>query len=312
MAAQEPFTVAIDREASLIRLTLRGLWDLETVERYTEAARDAVADRLRRWLPERLAYRLTRWKNVGLGLFFYRLARRRPGATRRRLSAMLQDELGPGYDVATHFTPRYDPWDQRLCLVPDADLFAAIREGRAEVVTDTIERLTADGVALASGRTLPADVIVTATGLELKLLGGLALSVDGAPVDLAERLQYKGMMVDGVPNLAYVFGYTNASWTLKAELVAGYVCRLLNTMRRRGLRRATPVNADPTMPTEPFADLSSGYIQRAATMLPRQGSRRPWRRDQNYLLDLVALRFGSVDDAMVFSNPVPAPARAAA
>ena len=273
---------------------------------------DAIANALRRWLPARLAYRLTRWKNVMLGMVFYRLARRRPAQVRARLLGEVRGHLGPDYDVARHFTPRYDPWDQRLCLVPDADLFGAIRRGEAEVVTDTIDRFTADGVSLASGRTLPADLVVTATGLELKLVGGVTLSVDGRVVDLSATLQYKGMMFEGVPNLAYTFGYTNASWTLKAELVARYVCRLLNTMQRRGLCQATPRNDDPAMGEEPFVDFTSGYIQRAAATLPRQGSRRPWKLNQNYALDTVALRFGSVDQAMEFSHPAPCPARRAA
>ena len=273
---------------------------------------DAFANRLRRWLPARAAYRLTRWKNVALGMAFYRLARGRPAQTAKRLLGMVREELGPDYDIATHFTPRYHPWDQRLCLVPDADLFAAIREGRAEVVTDTIARFVPDGIELASGRTLPADLVVTATGLELKLLGGVTLSVDGRAVDLSQALQYKGMMFEGVPNLAYTFGYTNASWTLKAELVARYVCRLLNTMRRRGLRQATPHNDDPALGEEPFVDFTSGYIQRAAATLPKQGSRKPWKLHQNYALDTMALRFGSIDEAMQFSNPAPRPARAAA
>ena len=269
--------------------------------------KDALANRLRRWLPARTAYRLTRWKNVVLGALFFRIARRRPGPTAKRLLAMVRDQLGPDYDIATHFTPRYDPWDQRLCLVPDGDLFRAIRAGQAEVVTGTIERFTRDGILLASGRAVPADVIVTATGLELKLLGGVAVSVDERVVDLSTKLQYKGMMFEDVPNLAYTFGYTNASWTLKAELVARYVCRLLDTMQRRGLRQATPRNDDPALTTEPFAELSSGYIQRAAAALPRQGSRRPWKLHQNYASDTVALRLGSVDDAMIFSNPLPSP-----
>ena len=267
---------------------------------------DALANWLRRRLPARAAYGLTRWKNVLLGMFFYRMARKKPERTKQRILSMTRKQLGADYDIATHFTPRYNPWDQRMCLVPDADLFEAIRAGGAEVVTDTIDRFTATGIRLASGRELAADVIVTATGLELKLLSGVAFSVDGAAVDLSQALQYKGMMFSDVPNLAYTFGYTNASWTLKADLVAIYVCRLLNTMAKRRLRQATPHNADAGMATEPFVDFSSGYIQRAAGQLPRQGTKKPWKLNQNYALDLMALRYGSVDDAMVFSNPEPA------
>ena len=273
-------------------------------------AEDAFANRLRRVLPGKLAYGLTRWKNVLLGMFFYRMTRKRPAKVKERLLGMVREHLGPDYDVATHFTPRYNPWDQRLCLVPDADLFTALKAGRAAVVTERIERFTADGIRLESGQILSADVIVTATGLELSLMGGVPIRVDGESVNLADRLQYKGMMFSDVPNMAFTFGYTNASWTLKADLVAKYVCRLLNAMKKRGARIATPFNDDPTMAAEPFVDFSSGYIQRAAATLPKQGTRKPWRLNQNYALDVVALRFGSLDQAMRFTNP-PA-ARAAA
>ena len=266
-------------------------------------AEDAFANRLRRWLPGKLAYGMTRWKNVLLGMFFFRLTQKRPEQTKERLLGMVREHLGPDYDIATHFTPRYKVWDQRLCLVPDADLFQALKGGDAEVVTDTIDRFVPEGVRLSSGRTLPADVIVTATGLELSLMGGVPLIVDGQPVNLGEKLQYKGMMFSDVPNLAFTFGYTNASWTLKADLVAKYLCRLLNTMRKRGKAIATPHNADPTLEREDFTTFSSGYIQRAVDGLPKQGTRKPWRLNQNYALDVMALRFGSVDDAMVFANP---------
>jgi len=267
-------------------------------------SRDRVADALRRVLPAKLAYRVTRWKNIALGTAFFRLAKWRPGKTRQRLLAMVRLQLGPDYDVATHFTPRYDPWDQRLCLVPDADLFKAIKAGTAAVATGTIDRFTTDGIRLSSGEELPADIIVTATGLRIKLVGGIALSVDGTAVSLAGRLLYKGMMVEGVPNMSFTFGYTNASWTLKADLTAGYVCRLLNVMRSRGMRQVTPTNDDLEMAREPFVDFTSGYVQRAAAELPQQGARKPWRVHQNYTRDLIALRHGSVDDALRFSNPL--------
>lgn len=268
-------------------------------------ARDRIAAALRRVLPAKAAYRLTRWKNVVLQMIFFRLARSHPERTKTRLLKLVQGALGPDYDVGTHFTPRYAPWDQRLCLVPDADLFGAIRSGRASVETGTIERFEEAGVRLTSGTVVPADLIVTATGLELKLGGGIALSLDGESLTIAGRLQYKGMMFEGVPNLVVTFGYTNASWTLKADLTARYLTRLLNTMRRRGLRQATPVNRDPAMAEEPFLAFTSGYIQRSAALLPKQGGRKPWRLNQNYALDVLALRFGSVDDDMVFSNPEP-------
>ncbi|MHC9417869.1 flavin-containing monooxygenase [Sphingomonas citri] len=264
-------------------------------------ARDRVADRLRKLLPVHAAYAVTRWKNVLLGQFFYRLARARPRAMARRLIAMVGQELGADYDVATHFTPRYDPWDQRLCLVPDGDLFAALRERRASVATGTIDRLTRDGLLLVDGIHVPADLVVTATGLEILLLGGLVLSRDGTIIDPAGSLQYKGMMLSDVPNLSFAFGYTNASWTLKADLVAGYLCRLLRAMRRRGAASATPRVQVGSVHEVPFANLSSGYIQRALSSLPRQGHRRPWRLNQNYALDVLALRFGSVAEEIEFA-----------
>jgi cation diffusion facilitator CzcD-associated flavoprotein CzcO len=274
-------------------------------------AEDAVANWLRRRLPDRFAYGMTRWKNVLFGMFFFSRVRKYPEKTKERLLGMVREHLGPDYDIETHFTPRYNPWDQRLCLVPDADLFEAIRGGRAEVVTDTIDRFVPEGIRLASGRVLECDVIVTATGLEISLMGGVPLTVDGSPVNVGEKLQYKGMMFSDVPNMAFTFGYTNASWTLKADLVAKYVCRLLNTMRKRGKAIATPRNEDATMSVEQFSDFSSGYIQRAADRLPKQGARKPWRLNQNYALDVMALKFGSVDDEMEFSTPAADRAKAA-
>ena len=267
-------------------------------------AEDGLANRLRAMLPAKAAYGVTRWKNVLFGMLFYNLARKRPERTKERLLGMVREHLGPDYDVQTHFTPRYNPWDQRLCLVPDADLFDAIKRGDASVVTDTIDTFTATGIKLASGAEIAADVVVTATGLELALMGGATFSIDGRSVRLADSLQYKGMMFSDVPNLAFTFGYTNASWTLKADLVARYVCRLLNAMRRKGVRQATPRIGDAMIAPQPFADFSSGYIQRAIDNLPRQGDRKPWRLNQNYALDVMALRFGSIENAMEFSNPV--------
>ena len=275
-------------------------------------AEDAFANRMRRLLPAKAAYGVTRWKNVLLGMFFYKMVRKRPEQTKERLLGMVRDHLGPDYDIATHFTPRYNPWDQRLCLVPDADLFQAIKAGRAEVVTDTIDRFVPEGIRLTSGQVLPADVIVTATGLELSLMGGIPMMVDGKPMNPASKIQYKGMMFSDVPNMAFTFGYTNASWTLKADLVAKYVCRLLNTMKKRGVSIATPHNDDPTLQEEAFVNFSSGYIQRAADHLPKQGSRKPWKLNQNYALDVMALKFGSMDDAMVFSDPPSGASRKAA
>ncbi|MEG3174948.1 NAD(P)/FAD-dependent oxidoreductase [Sphingomonas sp. RB3P16] len=267
-------------------------------------AEDKTANWLRTKLPAMLAYRLVRWRNVLLGMLFFNLARKRPAQTKERLVGMVQEQLGADYDVATHFTPKYNPWDQRLCLVPDADLFEAVRGGTASVVTDTIKHFTPTGIALDSGAEIAADVVVTATGLELQLLSDVAFSVDGRPVDLAETYNYKGMMYSGVPNMASSFGYTNASWTLKADLTCGYVCRLLNTMRKRGLRQATPTMGDTVQVPKPFLDFTSGYVTRAMEKFPKQGSKAPWRVHQNYARDLLALRYGSVDDGMVFSSPV--------
>jgi cation diffusion facilitator CzcD-associated flavoprotein CzcO len=269
-----------------------------------QPARDRIGNALRRWLPGKTAYGLTRWKNVLVQQFYYQMMRRYPARAKTRLVQMVRGELGADYDVGTHFTPRYDPWDQRLCLVPDADLFATIRQGKAEVVTDTIARFTADGILLTSGRTLPADLVVSATGLNIQLFGGMQVSIDGVPFEPARHLTYKGMMFADVPNLAIAFGYTNASWTLKADLTAKYVTRLLNAMRKRGMRQVTPRVTEPVEDV-PFLDFTSGYVQRAAAKLPRQGSRTPWRVHQNYARDLLALKFGSIDEEMEFSSPEP-------
>jgi monooxygenase len=206
--------------------------------------------------------------------------------------------LPPGYDLDTHFTPRYNPWDQRLCLAPDGDLFAALRDGRASVVTDQIEEVTPHGLRLRGGRTLDADILVLATGLTMQLLGGLELVVDGRPVDLARTLVYRGMMLSGVPNLALTIGYTNASWTLKADLTSEYVCRLLRHMRVRGYRQCVPVARGPVQP-RPLMDFSAGYVRRSLDSLPKSGSRKPWRLGMSYAHDVVALRYGRIDDGVL-------------
>jgi len=265
-------------------------------------SQDPFATRVRRHLPLGLAYAVTRWKNVLLGMYFYQMCKRQPEKVKNLLLGYVQKMLGPDYDVGTHFTPRYNPWDQRLCLVPDADFFRAIRRGKVAVVTDHIDTFTESGIRLKSGAELEADLIVTATGLVLVPVGGAKLSVDGQPVDLSKRFIYKGMMYSDVPNLASVFGYTNASWTLKADLVCEYVCRLLNHMDRHGYRICTPHNGDPALQEEPWVNFSSGYIQRALAHQPKQGSKRPWKLYQNYALDLLSLRFGRLRDAMVFSR----------
>jgi monooxygenase len=276
---------------------------------------DPIAKALRRFLPATVAYGITRWKNVLLGMLIFSLSRHAPELVKKLIRGGVKSQLGPGYDVDTHFKPRYNPWDQRLCLVPDADLFKAIRDGRASVVTDQIETFTEKGLRLQSGADLEADLIVTATGLDLLALGGIQFVVDGRAVEVAKTMSYKGMMLSGVPNLAVALGYTNASWTLKCDLTCGYVCRLINFMEKRGYRQCTPQNRDPTVREVPFIDFSSGYVQRSIHKFPKQGSKAPWRLYQNYALDIVALRCGTLEDgAMVFSSPTPlveAEARAA-
>ncbi|MDN6887501.1 NAD(P)/FAD-dependent oxidoreductase [Variovorax sp. CAN2819] len=266
-------------------------------------AQDPIARRLRRIFPAGLAYGLTRWKNVLLSMYFFRLARRKPDYAKKMILGGVRQALGPDYDVATHFTPRYNPWDQRLCLVPDGDLFAAINAGRASMVTDHVESFTPRGIRLKSGTDLEADVVVTATGLELEVLGGVQVEVDGRRLDPAATFNYKGLMFSDVPNLASSFGYTNASWTLRSDLTCAYVCRVLNHMEKHGWSQCTPRNAGPALAPEPWLDFSSGYVQRSICKFPKQGSRAPWRVYQNYARDLLSLRFGSVaDGVMEFSN----------
>jgi monooxygenase len=271
----------------------------------TRPIRDSLAGWFRTWLPERSAYALARFKNVLESTFYYQLMRRSPRRSKRALIDRVRAELGPDYDVATHFTPRYDVWDQRLCLVPDGDFFEALRSGRASVVTDQIERFTATGIRLRSGQELTADLIVTATGLELQVMGGAELSVDGRRADVSQSTIYKGCMLTELPNLAFSFGYTNASWTLKAELTARYVCRVLRAMDRTGATRVTPRHNDPGLRQVSWLDLSSGYIQRALHRLPKQGDKRPFKLAQNYALDLLALRLGSIDDGVLEFAPTP-------
>jgi monooxygenase len=262
-------------------------------------AQDRLANKLRARLPAKLAYHLIRWRNVLFGMYFFQLARRKPERVKQLILGGVKMALGPDYDIGTHFTPRYNPWDQRLCLVPDGDLFKAIRQQRASVVTNEIDVFTKKGIRLKDGGELEADIIVTATGLNLQVLGGLDVSVDGRAVDFARTLNYKGMMYSDVPNLASAFGYTNASWTLKCDLTCEYVCRLLNYMDRRGYRQCMPHNVDPEITELPSLNFSSGYVQRSVAKMPKQGSKRPWRLYQNYALDIVTLRFGRVDDGVM-------------
>ena len=267
-------------------------------------AEDSLANTLRDRLPDKLAYGVIRWRNVLIGMLFFNLARKRPARTRQRIIGWVRDHLGPDYDVASHFTPPYDPWDQRLCLVPDADLFMALKSGKAEVVTDHIDRFTKDGVRLKSGKVLPADIVVAATGLQLKLLGGVELHVDGGAVTLSNSMGYKGAMFSDVPNLASCFGYTNASWTLKCDLTCDYVCRLLNYMDQRDYAWAVPRQRDPAVTPQPMLSFSSGYVKRAIANFPHQGSRAPWKLRQNYALDLLDMKYSRLDDGVLeFHRP---------
>ncbi|WP_405137038.1 flavin-containing monooxygenase [Nocardia sp. NBC_01388] len=265
-------------------------------------ARDAIADRLRRILPARAAYGLARAKNVGFSTAMYQISQRYPKRMRAWIHGLQERWLPAGYDIDTHFNPPYNPWDQRLCLVPDGDLFRAIRHDKLEMVTDRIETFTETGLHLESGRDLEADIIITATGLNLVAFGDIALTVDGEPVELPNTMAYKAMMLSDVPNFAFIIGYTNASWTLKADLVCEYVVRLLRYMDSHGYAKATPVR-DPSVGTAPFLDFEPGYVLRALDRLPKQGDRAPWKLHMNYLRDLPKLRYGTVTDpAMRFER----------
>ena len=268
-------------------------------------ARDRKAIALRRWLPTALADGMIRWKNIGFSIFIYNFSRRKPAKMKHMIATGQQRALGPGFDMA-NLTPRYNPWDQRLCLVPDGDLFKVIRAGTATIVTDEIERFMPGGLALKSGAVLDADVVVTATGLRMKLMGGAALSVDGVAVDASSRMLYKGAMLGGVPNFAFAVGYTNASWTLKCDLTARFVSRLVNYLARRSLASVMPVAKPSVRADEPMLDLKSGYVERAAAMLPRQGARAPWRVHQNYARDLFAFRTARMKDGVLRFEKRPA------
>ncbi|MFN4226306.1 MAG: flavin-containing monooxygenase [Hyphomonas sp.] len=268
---------------------------------------DGLANFLRKVLPGQWAYTMIRWRNVLFQQFFFRQTRKNPQKARERLLGMVREELGADYDIEKHFTPTYNPWEQRLCLVPDSDLFNALKSGKASVETDHIDRFTGKGILLKSGKELEADIIVTATGLNLVFMNGVQVTLDGVKVDPGRLLNYKGVMLSNVPNLAVTFGYTNASWTLKADLTSEYVCRLLNLMDEKGATSAMPYLAAYPNETEPFVDFSSGYFQRVMDQFPRQHTEAPWKLHQNYFTDRKNLRELPVEDGvMQFHVPTPA------
>ena len=261
-------------------------------------SKDGLARHLQRLLPPRLAYVAIRWRNILLSIILYLYARTCPQRMRARLLALAQKQLGGTFDTGLHFNPLYNPWDQRLCVVPDGDLFKALKSGHATMVTDEIECFTERGIKLRSGRSLDADIIVTATGLRMKLIGGVTLSVDGRPIDLAQTTSYKGAMFSDVPNLAYALGYTNASWTLKSDLTSVWICRLIAYMDRHG-RRSCVARCAASVVRKPLIDFTSGYVQRVAHLLPKQGDRKPWRLNQNYVLDMLAMKLDPIDDGVL-------------
>jgi monooxygenase len=273
---------------------------------------DPFTVRTNKALPEQLAYVVNRWKSILVQAGRYGFSRRFPDAMRKILMTMAQRRLPEGYDAHKHFSPSYKPWDERLCVAPNGDLFKAIRKGKADVVTDTIERFTATGIKLASGDELEADIIVTATGLNLQLFGGAAISRNGVPVELNDTMAYKGMMLTHMPNMAFTIGYTNASWTLKADLVSEFVCRVINYMDAQGLDTVEPQHPGNSVDERPLMDFTPGYVLRALDYLPKAGHVAPWRLKQNYLLDLRLIRRGKVDDESLKFTKHRAPVTASA
>lgn len=258
---------------------------------------DSWSQALNKMFPIRLTYFLIRWKNIFRTSLGFYLSRKYPERVKNRLINLVREELGNDYDVEKHFTPRYNPWDQRMCLVPDSDLFNSIKSGKASVVTDHIDHFTENGILVKSGEHLEADIIVTATGIELNALNDIEVSVNNKKVEPHNRLSYKGMMLSGVPNLAFSFGYVNASWTLRADLTCEYVCRLLNQMDKLGVNTCIPQEDPTAIVDDEYIDFSSGYVQRALDKLPKQGKKAPWRNYQNYLKDIFLVRIFSIKDS---------------
>ena len=254
-----------------------------------------LAETLRKWLPDSWVFRLIRWKQVLFQIYLYQLSRRNPQRLRKVLLGLVRKEMGPDYDVDTHFTPDYNPWDQRVCGVPDGDLFRAIRENRAEVVTDHIDQFNKEGIHLKSGKQLDADIVVLATGLNLKFAGGVQYSVDNRVLDFTEHFIFRGMMFSGLPNMAFTVGYTNSSWTLKADLTGQYVSRLLNKMARHSYTMVTP-RLTGEVEEMPLLDFDAGYVLRSRESFPKQGNRLPWKNYQNYIRDFIGLRLGRQND----------------
>jgi len=253
-------------------------------------------DDIEYWLPSKPAHFLARWKSILRQIYFYNISRKKPKEVRFYIKKQIKKVLGEDYDVETHFNPKYNPWDERVCAVVENDLFNALNEGKCTIVTDHINTFTEKGILLQSGKELEADLVVSATGLKIKFAGGINIKVDGKSIDASNLINYKGMMLQNVPNLTFITGYTNASWTLKADLVSEYFCRLLRHMDKRGLTSCTPTLSEKDMTTEPASDLASGYIQRALHLLPKQGDKYPWKLNQNYIKDMIALRFKSIND----------------
>lgn len=273
----------------------------------TVPEKDTLSIELRKWLPEKVVYSIARARKIALQRSVYELSKKRPKVVRRFLLREAKRQLGKDFDMQ-HFSPRYNPWDERLCAVPDGDLFKVLKAGKASVVTDNIETFTADGIQLKSGQVLPADIIITATGLDLLMFGNIKPTVDGAPVKIDRTLTYKGAMLSGIPNFSMIFGYTNSSWTLKADLVAEFTCRLLNYMDKHRIPYCVPQPSDDDYAETPFLDLQSGYVMRAARQLPRQGAKGPWKVVQNYFRDIPMLRFRPVrDSGLHFAQPQPQP-----